>query len=247
MRKDIKGKVVWITGAGTGIGAAAALALAEAGCSLVLSGRRQDKLDEVAGQLKLFTEDVLVLSLDVADRASVDQAVSQIQDQFGRLDILVNSAGLNIPGRSWDQLDPSDWDTVLSVNLNGAYYTIQAALPLMREQQDGLIVNVSSWAGRYVARVSGPAYVAAKHAMNAMTESLNQEEWKYGIRACAICPGEVATELLDKRAVPVSKADKDKMLQAEDLGDMILYVCQAPPHVCINEILISPTWNRLAV
>jgi NADP-dependent 3-hydroxy acid dehydrogenase YdfG len=114
----------------------------------------------------------------------------------------------------------------------------------MREQADGLIINVSSWAGKYVSRVSGGAYSAAKHALNAMTESINQENCQFGIRACAICPGEVATEILDKRPVPVSQEDRAKMVQAEDLGDLIVHVCRTPAHVCLNEITISPTWNR---
>jgi len=117
-------------------------------------------------------------------------------------------------------------------------------LPIMQKQRDGLIINISSWAGRYVSRVSGGAYSAAKHALNAMTESINQEYCADGIRACAICPGEVATEILDARPVPVSTEDRSRMVQAEDLGDLILHVCRTPPHVCLNEITISPTWNR---
>jgi len=222
------------------------MALAQAGCNLVLSGRREDKLEQIAEQAREYTDEVLVLALDVSDKQAVSSVFNQIATHFGRLDILVNSAGLNIPARSWDVLETDDWDTVIDVNLNGSYYTIQSVLPLMRQQGEGLIINISSWAGRFVARVSGPAYSAAKHAMNAMNESINQEEWKHGIRACSICPGEVATELLDKRAVPVPQKERDRMLQAEDLGDLILYVCQAPAHVCINEVLISPSWNRLS-
>ena len=130
------------------------------------------------------------------------------------------------------------------VDLNGAFYCCHSVLPMMQKQQDGLIINISSWAGRYVSRVSGGAYSAAKHALNAMTESINQEYCADGIRACAICPGEVATEILDARPVPVSTEDRSRMVQAEDLGDLILHVCRTPAHVCLNEITISPTWNR---
>lgn len=241
MLKDISGKVVWITGAGSGIGEAAAYALADSGASVILSGRRVDRLESVAASIE---GDVHIQPLDVADRESVDTVVASIEKDFGRLDVLVHSAGLNVEERSWEKLEPEKWDEVINVDLNGAFYCCRAVLPMMRRQGEGLIINVSSWAGRYVSRVTGPAYTAAKHAMNAMNESLNQEECRHGIRACAICPGEVATEILDRRPVPVTEEDRAKMLQAEDLGDLILYVCQTPPHVCLNEILISPTWNR---
>jgi len=164
--------------------------------------------------------------------------------RYGRIDILVHSAGLNVTNRAWSKLSTADWQKVIDVDLNGAFYCCHSVLPMMQKQRDGLIINISSWAGRYVSRVSGGAYSAAKHALNAMTESINQEYCADGIRACAICPGEVATEILDARPVPVSTEDRSRMVQAEDLGDLILHVCRTPPHVCLNEITISPTWNR---
>lgn len=115
---------------------------------------------------------------------------------------------------------------------------------MMRRQGGGLLIHIASWAGRYVSPLTGPAYAAAKHGMLAMSESLNQEECRNGIRSCCICPGEIATPILDKRPVPVSAQDKARMLQAQDLADTILYVARMPASVCVNEILISPTWNR---
>ena len=170
--------------------------------------------------------------------------LERILDAFGRLDILVHSAGLNVRARDLKQLSTSDWNTVIDVNLNGAFYCCHAVLPIMQAQQEGLIINISSWAGRFVSRVSGAAYSTAKHGLNAMTESINQQYCADGIRASAICPGEVATEILDARPQPVSAEDRARMVQPEDLGDLILYVCQTPRHVCLNEITISPTWNR---
>ena len=240
MLTDVKDKVVWITGASSGIGAAAAVALSGAGARVIVSGRREDRLNALAQTL----DGAEVAVLDVSDATAVDAAVAMILDKFGRIDSLVHSAGLNVQNRAWSELTIEDWNTVIQVDLNGAFYCCQAVLPFMRTQKDGLIINISSWAGRYVSRVSGGAYSAAKHALNAMTESINQENCIDGIRACAICPGEVATEILDRRPVPVSREDRSRMVQAEDLGDLILHVCQTPAHVCLNEITISPTWNR---
>ena len=240
MLTDVKDKVVWITGASSGIGAAAAVALSEAGARGIVSGRREDRLNALAQTL----DGAEVAVLDVSDATAVNAVVAMTLEKFGRIDILVHSAGLNIKNRAWSELTIEDWNTVIQVDLNGAFYCCQAVLPFMRTQKDGLIINISSWAGRYVSRVSGGAYSAAKHALNAMTESINQETCIDGSRACAICPGEVATEILDRRPVPVSREDRSRMVQAEDLGDLILHVCQTPAHVCLNEITISPTWNR---
>jgi NADP-dependent 3-hydroxy acid dehydrogenase YdfG len=119
-------------------------------------------------------------------------------------------------------------------------------LPLMRARRGGLIIHVSSWAGRFVSALTGAGYSATKHAVVAMSHSINQEEFANGIRSCCICPGEVATPILDKRPVPVSAEDRARMLQSDDLAETILFVARMPASVCVNEILISPTWNRLA-
>ena len=114
----------------------------------------------------------------------------------------------------------------------------------MKKQRDGLIINISSWAGKHVGAVTGPAYTAAKHAMNAMTESINLENGIDGIRAVAVCPGEVATPILDLRPIPVSDEDRAMMVQSEDCGEIVAFLARLPPHVCINELTVSPTWNR---
>ena len=182
--------------------------------------------------------------LDVADRDAVDAAADRIIERFGRLDVLVSSAGINVKKRNWHNLSADDWENVIRINLDGAFYCVRAVLPQMIEQQDGLIVNISSWAGRQVSMVSGPAYCAAKHAMNAMNESINMEAGDHGVRACAVCPGEVATPILDKRPIPVTEKDRAQMVQAEDCGELVRFLAELPPHICINELTISPTWNR---
>lgn len=241
MLTNLKGRIIWVTGASSGIGAAAAKRLSQAGAIVVLSGRRSERLQALSETLPGENR---VEPLDISDQSAVTSVLERILDAFGRLDILVHSAGLNVRARELKQLSTSDWNTVIDVNLNGAFYCCHAVLPIMQAQQEGLIINISSWAGRFVSRVSGAAYSTAKHGLNAMTESINQQYCADGIRASAICPGEVATEILDARPQPVSAEDRAKMVQPEDLGDLILYVCQTPRHVCLNEITISPTWNR---
>lgn len=239
--RNLNDKVAWITGAGTGIGAAAARALVHAGMRVVLSGRRREPLEALAAELGTAT---LPRPLDVADKHAVAALAAEIVERFGRIDVLVNSAGLNARNRNWHNVTLDDWDRVIRVDLDGAFYCSKAVLPTMIAQHDGLIVNVSSWAGKYTGILTGPAYSAAKHAMNSMTESLNMEAGIHGIRACALCPGEVATPILDSRPIPVTAEEKAQMLQAEDCGEIIAFIARMPPHVCINELTVSPTWNR---
>jgi NADP-dependent 3-hydroxy acid dehydrogenase YdfG len=175
----------------------------------------------------------------------VAQAAAKLLEKHGRCDILVNSAGLNIPKRYYKDLTPEGWDTVIGINLNGALYCMAAVLPAMRAQRGGLVINVSSWLGRWIGYLGGAAYGASKHAMAAITHHLNIEEGMHGIRGCVIYPGEVATPILKSRPVPPSQEDIDRMLKAEDLGRTIAFVATMPAHVCLNEIVITPTWNRL--
>lgn len=237
-----KKKIAWVTGGGTGIGLAGAQALAADGWSVVISGRRADVLDKVVQESK---GEMSAMALDVAKVTDVERVAQAILKQHGRIDLLVNSAGLNVPKRSWADVTTEGWDQVVDINLNGLMYCIRSVLPAMRAQKDGSIINVASWAGRFVSKMTGPAYTATKHAVVALTHSLNMDEFQHGIRACALSPGEVATPIMKLRPVPPSEADMAQMLQGEDLGRTIAFVANMPPHVCINEILISPTWNRI--
>lgn len=240
----LDGKVAWLTGAGSGIGRAAAVALAREGMRVVLSGRRQAALAETAGLVRDAGGEAVTAPLDVSDSEAAAGVAEIIGARYGRADVLVNNAGVNTLERHLPELTADDWTRIVDVNLNGAFYCARAALPMMRAQGDGLIINVSSWAGRFNSYLSGPAYNASKHGMLALNASLNMEECRNGIRACAICPGEVATPILDARPVKLSDEDKARMLQPEDLAETIVFVARMPSHVCLNEILISPTWNR---
>jgi NADP-dependent 3-hydroxy acid dehydrogenase YdfG len=234
-------KIAWITGAGSGIGEAAAIALAAAGATVVLSGRRREKLEAVAASIGPAAH---VAPGDMTQSPAVQAIVAQIEAKFGRLDILVANAGLNVLERDWSKLAPDGADEVIHGNLSSAFYCAIAVLPIMRRQQDGVLIHTASVAGRFIGGLAGPAYTAAKHGVVAMSHSLNMAECANGIRSSVVLPGEVATEILQKRPAPVSAEDRARMLQSADVGDLIRYIACLPKHVCLNEVMIAPTWNR---
>ena len=244
---SLTGKVALITGAGTGIGLAGAKALADAGATVVMSGRRKEVLALEAEKIRSMGGKAEIEALDVSDAKAVKKTAAAILSRHARVDILVNSAGLNVPNRYWKNQTIEGWKEVIGINLDGSFYTTLAMLPSIRSRKDGLVINVSSWAGVFHPKLTGAAYNASKHAVTAMTETINMEECANGIRACAICPAEVATPIMDRRPVPPSAEDRARMLQAEDLGNTIRFIAQMPPHVCINQVIISPTWNRMYI
>jgi len=240
----LSGKVAWVTGAGSGIGEAAALALAREGAAVALSGRRREPLQQVADRIAAAGGKALVVAGDLGEQTSAGRIADQIAQAFGRLDILVNNAGANLAERSWAKLNPERIKLMLDANLNSAFYCALAALAIMRPQKDGLLIHTASWAGRFVGLVPGPAYVAAKHGVVAMSYSINMEEFQHGIRSTVLCPAEVATPILDLRPKPVTAQERARMIQPEHMADLILYVAKLPATICINEVVISPTWNR---
>ncbi len=241
----LHGKIAWVTGAGSGIGLAGAGALAEAGAVVVMSGRRADVLERGAHTIIGKGGLAEVEPLDVTSPDAVQCVADNIKSRHGKVDILVNSAGTNTPARFWRDQTVEGWDQVIRINLDGIFYCTRAVLTMMRAQKDGLVINISSWAGIYNSSIVGPAYNGSKHAVVSITETLNMEECSNGIRGCVICPAEVNTPILDKRPAPPSAEQRARMLQPEDLGRTICWVAEQPPHVCINEIIISPTWNRV--
>ena len=184
------------------------------------------------------------IPLDVSVAANVEKVAEQILAKHGRIDLQVNSAGVNVQKRRWADMELEGWNQLVEINLNGVLYCMRAVLPAMRKQRDGSIINVSSWAGRHVSKMPGPAYTTTKHAVLALTHSFNMDECVNGLRACCLMPGEVATPILKLRPVVPSEEEQAKMLQPEDLGRTIAFVASMPPRVCMNEILISPTHNR---
>ena len=240
----LTGKVAWVTGAGSGIGEAAAGALAKEGATVVLTGRRKEPLEETAAAIKKAGGKAVVKPGDLMKAATVTAIAAEIDKEFGRCDILVNDAGLNILERTWQQLTPESAEQVIDGNLSSAFYCSTAVLPMMRRRKDGVLIHTSSMAGRNPSILSGAAYSAAKHGVVAMSNTINMEECINGIRSTVVCPGEVATPILDKRPIPVSKEERARMVQSEDVGDLIRYIACLPPHVVVNEVMIAPTWNR---
>jgi NADP-dependent 3-hydroxy acid dehydrogenase YdfG len=241
----LDGTVAWITGAGSGIGEAAALALAAAGARVVLTGRRAEPLESVAARVVGAGGVAVVEPGDLTAKTTAGAIAARIEARFGRLDILVNNAGTNIRQRRWDQLTPDGIDAVIAGNLSAAFYCAAAALPLMRIRRDGVLIHTASWAGKFISPVSGGAYTAAKHAVVAMSQSINMEEYVNGIRSTALLPAEVATPILDARPVPPNAEARAQMLQPGDLGDLILFIATRPATVCLNEVVISPTRNNM--
>ena len=243
MQDSLKGRVAWITGGGSGIGLAGAIELVKVGAHVVVSGRNAATNAAALAPLQALGSAEAVL-LDVADKHAVKAVAQQILATHGRIDILVNSAGINATQRNLEVLSTESWDDVVNINLNGLFYCVHAVLPAMRAQGDGLIVNVSSWAGLYPSKLTGAAYNTTKRAVLALTESINIEECGHGIRATSLLPGEVATPILNKRPIPPSQEARARMVQPEDMGRAILFLAQMPARACINELVISPTHNR---
>jgi NADP-dependent 3-hydroxy acid dehydrogenase YdfG len=240
----LAGQIAWVTGAGSGIGEAAAIALAREGAAVALTGRRREPLQAVADTIAKAGGRALVVPGDLRDPDGVAAIAQAVKAEYGRLDILLNNAGDNVIERNWANVNAERLKSVLDANLTSAFYCAHAALSIMRPQKSGLLIHTASWAGRFVGPMPGPAYIAAKHGVVAMSHSINMEEFMNGIRSSVLCPNEVATPILDRRPVPVSQEQRDRMIQPEHMADLILYIAKLPPSICMNEVLISPTWNR---
>jgi NADP-dependent 3-hydroxy acid dehydrogenase YdfG len=244
------GQVAWITGGGSGIGLAGAIEMARAGCRVVVSGRDVAKLEaaiataEAAGAPR---GSIGAAPLDVADAAAVGRVAAEIESRHDGVDILVNSAGVNFAKRYWAETDSATFAQVVAINLNGAAACTLAVLKGMQQRRRGTVINVASFAGWYLGYLTGPAYSASKAAMIALSHSFNIEECVNGLRATALCPGEAATPILKNRPVEPSAEEKARMLQEADLGRTIRFIAEMPAHVCINELVITPVWNRLYI
>ncbi len=245
MAGKLVGQVALVTGASSGIGEATAIALAAEGAKVVAVARRRARLDALAQRIQQQGDTLLPIMVDIADETQVREVVSQTQAQFGRIDSLINNAGLMLLGMI-DGADTEDWRRMFNVNVLGLTYATHAVLPIMRTQGSGHIVNLSSVAGRTV-RAGAGAYNATKWAVNAFSEALRQEVYKHKIRVTVIEPGLVATELTQQITNPDAKAGAEAFYQSiqnldsSDIATAIVYALTQPPHVSVNEILIRPT------
>ena len=240
----LDGRVAVVTGGGTGMGQAAAAALARAGARVAVVGRRPEPLGEVVGRLTAEGWTAVALPGDVSDPDAVERLVAEVVGRWDRVDVLVNSAGINVPRRDLASVSVADWNAVLQINLTGTFLVTQAVLPIMREQRSGTVINVSSIAGYRAMALTGPAYNAAKAGVNAFTESINLADRRHGIRACAICPGEVATPFLEQRPQPPTPEARATMLQPEDVAHAVLFVAALPQRANVELLTMYPTEQR---
>lgn len=242
---SLQGKTAIVTGGGTGIGAAVAVALAQQGCRVAVAGRRREKLEQVAAA-STGPQPILVHPVDIADRQSVTDLFTWAAEALGPIDILVNSAGVNIAKRTLAEISPEDWERVLQINATGVFYCLHAVLPQMRDRRDGLIVNISSIAGKRATPLGGVAYNASKFALTALGTSASLEEGKNGIRVTNIYPGEVDTPILEQRPQPVTAEHRAQILQPEDVAAAVVMVAQLPPRAHIPEMVVKPTTQNYA-
>jgi NADP-dependent 3-hydroxy acid dehydrogenase YdfG len=244
MANNIEGKVIVITGASSGLGEAAARHLSAQGASVALGARRVDRLHALADELTNRGGRAVAVATDVTRRDEVKRLVDRAVQMFGRLDVMINNAGL-MPQSLLERLKIDEWDRMIDVNIKGVLYGVAAALPYMQPQKSGHIINVSSVAGHKV-RPGGTVYSATKHAVRVISEGLRQEVKPYNIRTTVISPGAVDTELPDTITDPVvaenmRKFYDDVAIPAESFAHAVAYAIGQPADVDINEILYRPT------
>lgn len=247
MSDNIQGKVVVITGASSGLGEAAARMLAAQGATVALGARRTERLDALVAQITAGGGKAMAQATDVTERAQVQALVDAAVQRYGRIDVMVNNAGL-MPNSLLERLKVDDWDRMIDVNLKGVLYGIAAALPHMMRQKSGHIVNVSSVAGHKV-RPGSAVYAATKHAVRALSEGLRQEVKPYDIRTTIISPGAVATELPGSITEPDVAAAVNKVyalaVPADAFARALVFAISQPDDVDINEILFRPTRQEI--
>ncbi|HDZ5590899.1 TPA: SDR family oxidoreductase [Staphylococcus aureus] len=224
-------KVAVVTGAGSGIGEAIATLLHEEGAKVVLAGRNKEKLQNVANQLS--QDNVKVVPTDVTNKEEVDELIKIAQQTFGSLDIVINSAGQMLSSKITDyQVD--EWDSMIDVNIKGTLYTAQAALPTMLEQSSGHLINIASISGFEVTKIS-TIYSATKAAVHTITQGLEKELAKTGVKVTSISPGMVDTAI----TATYNPSDRKK-LDPQDIAEAVLYALTQPSHVNVNEITVRP-------
>jgi NADP-dependent 3-hydroxy acid dehydrogenase YdfG len=244
MTFDISSQVVAITGASSGIGEATALACARAGAAVALAARRAERIDALARQIVEQGGRAIAVPTDVGEEAQAQAFIARAHEELGRLDVLVNNAGVMLLGPI-ENAPTDEWREMIHANVFGVLYCTHAALPLMHAQGSGHVVNISSVAGR-IARAGSGVYNLTKIGVGAFSESLRQEAVPLGVRVTLIEPGAVSTELAGHNRPEVREQIAKRfgditILEAEDIANAILYAIGQPPHVSVNEVLIRPS------
>ncbi|NNJ27882.1 SDR family oxidoreductase [Alienimonas chondri] len=230
-----------VTGGGSGIGEAIAHALAGRGCRVVICGRTEAKLKRVAESAPDGAAEILTHVCDVADRDAVAALIERCEGELGGLGVVVNAAGLNVPGRLLKDATGEEWDTVMAANATGPFNVLKAAVPAMKERGDGLCVNISSVAGVRALLLGGIPYAASKFACTSLGLALSTELKDTGVRVTNIYPGEVETPILDLRPEPPGPERRALMLQPEDVAAAVLLAATLPPRANVLELTIKPT------
>jgi NADP-dependent 3-hydroxy acid dehydrogenase YdfG len=240
MPVSVNGQVAVIVGASSGIGRAAAVLFAREGAKVVAAARREDRLQSLKEELAKEQREITVRRADASIPEDMQQLAHETLEHFGKIDVLVFATGTNIPDRSMARLTPQLWNSVVEVNLNGAFYATYAVLPSMRKAGAGHLIYVASISG-VITDVSGAAYQASKRGLLGMAHAIRLEEKQNSIRTSVICPGLVDTELLEMRPVKPSPEILAQALQPEDVAETILFVAKLPPRAAIPELHMMPT------
>jgi len=231
---SMKNQVAIVTGASKGIGKAIALSFAKEKMNVVLAARTKSELEKVATEVETLGGKALVVPGDVSRGQSVDQLVTQTIDKFGKIDILINNAGMGVFAPV-DELETQDFDRMFAVNMRGVFLCTRAVLPHMKKQKSGAIINISSLAGKNFFK-GGAGYAATKWALNGFTKCLMLEAREYNIRVSVVCPGSVATEFS-----PHAGKDPAKILQSQDVADSVMGILRLPSNALMSEIDLRPT------
>jgi NAD(P)-dependent dehydrogenase (short-subunit alcohol dehydrogenase family) len=236
---DLNGKIVLVAGGAGGIGLGIAKALAGEGCRVALADANKEALVNAA---KAGGGDYAFVcrACDITEREQVSQLFQWLGDELGAIDILVNSAGINVGNRMMSNIDPADFDRVMEINTTGTFNCIYTALPVMRQRGSGLIVNIVSLAGKRVMLLAGLPYCVSKFATSALGTFVNLEECGNGIKVTNIYPGETNTPIIDKRPTPPPPEKRAKMLQPEDIAACVVTIAKLPPRAVVPELIITP-------
>lgn len=242
----MQGKTALITGTTAGFGEACAITFAAAGYNLIITGRREERLRELQQQLEqTYNIRVKPLAFDVRDRSAVNDALGSLDESWQQVDVLINNAGLALDLSTIDEGNTDDWDTMLDTNVKGLLYVSKAVIPWMKARKQGQIVNIGSTAAKTVY-AKGNVYCASKAAVDTLTQGMRIDLLPYNIKVTAVHPGAAETEFSlvrfkgdEARAKDVYKGFTP--LSAKDVADVVFYCCSLPPHVCINDLVLTPT------
>ena len=240
MTIQLTGKVLVIVGASSGMGRATALAAAAAGALVVVAARNADALAQLSAQIQQTGGNALAIPMDATQKADSERLMRMTLEKHGRIDVLINSVGTNIPRRTLAQLTDESWSMMMEINLRSAFHLTQAVIPAFRQQQDGLLIHIASGAAKKPDR-SGIAYQASKAGVAALAHGVMEEERENGIRVSVIYPGLTDTPLVYKRPTPPTPEMLAKALQPEEVAAACLFVMSLPARAYVPELVLYPS------